>query len=68
MRALGTDLVTPDDPRRAVPGVQDDVEDGRGDADQRLDPAPPRELLGTAVRHGRAILIAAIAPADERLT
>ena len=56
VRPLRTDLVAPDDPRRAVPRVEDDVEDGRGDADQRLDPAPPRELLGAAVRHGRAIL------------
>ena len=53
---LGPDLVAPDDPRRAIAGVQDDVQDGRCDADQRLDPAQPGELGGTAVSHGRAIV------------
>jgi hypothetical protein len=41
MRPLGPDLVAPDDPRRAVARVQDDVEDRRGEPDQRLDPALP---------------------------
>ena len=34
------------------PAKQDQIQDGRGEADQRLDPALRRELTGGAMRHG----------------
>jgi hypothetical protein len=51
-RWLGVDLVAAGDLRDPVAGEQDDIEDGRGEADQALDPAPESELRRGAMRHG----------------
>src|SRR3954452_6264256 len=53
---LGPDLVAPDHARRAVAREEDDIQSGRDHADQRLDPAAARELIGTAIGHGGAIV------------
>src|SRR5262245_35632113 len=55
-RRLGADLVAPDDARRPVARIEDEVEDRGGEPDQRLDAAAPGQLIGTAIGHGRAIV------------
>src|SRR4051794_27890163 len=52
-RGLRADLVAPDDARGAVAHVEDEVQRGGGEPDQRLEAPGARELLGTAVGHGR---------------
>ena len=49
---VGIDLVAAGHPRDLLAGEQDDVERRRREADERLDPAPHRELRRGAVRHG----------------
>jgi hypothetical protein len=51
-RRLGIDLVAPGHARDLLPGEEDEIEDGRGEADQRLEPAPHCELTSGAMRHG----------------
>ena len=55
-RRIGVDLVAPDDARDAVAGVQEQVERGRGNADQRLDPVDAGALGWGEGRHGGAIV------------
>src|SRR4051794_7198243 len=55
-RRFWPDLVAADDARRPVARVEDDVENGGGDPDQRLDAAAPCQLRGAAVGHDRAIV------------
>jgi hypothetical protein len=49
---LGVDLVSAGHARHVIAGEQDEVEDGRGEADQGFDPPPERELTCGAMRHG----------------
>ena len=51
-RRLGIDLVATGHTRHALACEQDEIQRGRGEADQRLDPAPQRELTTGAMRHG----------------
>jgi len=51
-RRLGIDLVATGHARHPLACEQDKIQRGRGEADQRLDPAPQRELTTGAMRHG----------------
>ena len=51
-RRLGIDVVAARDAGHALAGVEDDVENGRRQPDQPLDPAAHGELRRCAMRHG----------------
>ena len=51
-RGLGVDLVAPGDPRQPVAGEEQEVERGRGDADERLHATHAGALDWGEDRHG----------------
>ena len=51
-RRLWIDLVSAGHARHALAGEEHEIQGGRGEADQRLDPAPYCELASGAMRHG----------------
>ena len=51
-RRLGIDLVAARHAGHALAGEEDQVEGGRGEADQGLEPALQSELACGAMRHG----------------
>src|SRR5437764_354623 len=55
-RRLGRDLVAPGHARHAVAGEQEEVEHGRGEADEALDPPAPLALREGEMGHCAAIV------------
>ena len=61
-------LVAADHARDAVARVQDHVQGGRRELDQRFDPAPARQLAGASIGHEGAIVDSRLVPAREVMT